>query len=179
MVEKPEKIELSPDQKTELLHIGLGASSVGAEDKADLLYDILNNPLPVDSPAINMLPIPLKGLSRKVRSIAGAPLVELLTRSDTSISAIEAIKEYAKQSGMSTESEDRAEIFLAVYYGAIASGLVFHSRKVSEHSYEHLTGAFGSLADKEWMQEGLMDLVARAQKHCDNEIGQVDRSNKP
>lgn len=182
MTEEPREIELSAEQKTELLNIGLKAATEEqepSEHKADLLYDILNHPLPVDGPAVNMLPAPLRGLSRKVRSIAGAPLIELLTHSDTSISTIEAIKEYAKQSGKSAESEDRADIFLAVYYGAIASGLVFHGRKISEHSYEHLTGAFGSLADKAWMQEGITDLVARAQKHCDNEIGQVGRSNKP
>jgi hypothetical protein len=179
MTEEPEEIRLSTEQKTELLHIGLEAAAGGKQDKTDLLYDLLSNPLPLDASAVNMLPAPLRGLSRKVRSVAGAPIVELLTSPKTDISTIEAVKEYAKKSGKSAESEALKEVLLSVYYAAIASGLVFHGRKITEHSHEHLIRAFGLLTDKDWMREGLTDLVARAQKHCDNEIGQVDRSNRP
>jgi len=181
MTEEREEIELSAEQKTELLNLGLevAAEDQGAtEYKADLLYDILNYPLPVDGPAVNMLPAPLRGLSRNVRSIAGAPIIELLTSSETSVSTIEAIKEYAKQSGKSAEPEDRADVFLAVYYGAIASGLVFHGNKITEHSYEHMVEAFGALAERDWMADDLTELLTKAQKHCQAEKGEVGDPDK-
>ncbi|MHC4117918.1 MAG: hypothetical protein ACYSWO_10470 [Planctomycetota bacterium] len=180
MTDEPEKIELSAGQKTRLLHLGLEAAPdtrEGQERKADLLYDVLDRPLSVDSPAVNSLPTPLRGLSRSVRSIAGAPLVELLIGSDTNISAIEAIKEYAKQSGKAAKSDDQTDVFLSVYYAAIASGLLFHGRKITEHSYKHLAEAFGALTEKDWIQEELSDLMTRARQHCNKKISRVDGSN--
>ena len=181
MTEESEKIELSAEQKTELLNIGLEAAAEdqeASEHKGDLLYDILNHPLPVDGLAVNMLPAPLRGLSRKVRSIAGAPIVELLTSSETSISTIDAIKEYAKKSGRSAESENRTETMLSVYYAAIASGLVFHGSKITDHSYEHLAEAFAALTEKDWMADDLTELLTKAQKHCQAELGEVGGPDK-
>ncbi|MHC4566681.1 MAG: hypothetical protein ACYTE3_13095 [Planctomycetota bacterium] len=175
MTEEPEEIKLSTEQKTELLHIGLEAAAGGTQDKADLLYDILSNPLPLDASAVNMLPAPLRGLSRRVRSVAGAPIVELLKSPDTSMSTIETIKEYAKRSGKSAGSEYLTEVFLSIYYAAIACGLMFHGRKITEHSWDHLVEAFRSLAEKDWVQEELVNLLKRAQEYCGREIGQVDR----
>jgi len=181
MTEEREKIELSAEQKTELLNVGLEAAAEdqeASEHKGDLLYDILNHPLPLDGPAVNILPAPLRGLSRRVRSIAGAPLIERLTCSDTSISTIEAVKEHAKRSGKSVESEDRAEVLLSVYYAAIASGLVFHGRKITDHSYEHLAEAFTALTEKDWMADDLTELLTKAQKHCQAELGEVGNPDK-
>ncbi len=181
MTEEPEKIELSLERKKELLNFGLETAAEGRQDeeyKADTLYDVLNRPLPVDSRAINSLPAPLRGLSRSVRSIAGAPLVELLMGSDTDISAIKAIKEYAKHSGRSADSEDRTEVFLSVYYAAIASGLVFHGTKITEHSYEHLAEAFGSLAGKDWISDETRNLFSKAREYCaeKTQAGRLDIS---
>lgn len=174
MTEERGEIELSAEQKTELLHLGLEATTGGPDDNADMLYDILNRPLPTNSPATNMLPAPLRGLTRKVRSIAGAPIVELLKSSETSISEMEAVKEYAKRSGRSAVSEDLTEVWLSVYYAAIANGLLFHGRKITEHSYQHLSEAFGALAAKDWIQQELSDLMTRAQHWCNEKISQAD-----
>lgn len=180
MADEPDRIELSAGQKTQLLHLGLEAapdSRQTQERKADLLYDVLDRPLFVDSPAVNSLPAPLRGLSRNVRSIAGAPLVELLTGSDTNIVALEAVKQYAKRAGKLAKSDDQTEVFLSVYYAAIASGLLLHGRKITEHSYTHLAEAFGVLMDKDWVQEQLRDLMTRATRHCNKKIGRADGSN--
>lgn len=169
MAEESEKIELGTEQKAELLKFGLEAAAEDQEDeeyKADLLYDILNHPLPVDGPVINILPTPLRGLSRKIRPIAGAPLIELLTRSDTSISIIEAIKEYAKESGTAGSSEDKNDVFLAVYYAAIASALVFHDEKITQHSYKDLEQFFSSFTEKDWVIEEIKGLFHGAQRLC-------------
>lgn len=166
MAEKPGEIKLSVEQKTTLLNLSLGADASEPKDKADLLYDILSNPLPVDSSEIKTLPVPLKGISRRVRSVAGAPILELLKSSGTSLSTIMAIKEYAKRSGTSAETESQAEVFLAVYYAAIAKGLLFHESKITGHSLTHLAEAFGSLTEKEWVSDELQYLFSKAREDC-------------
>jgi len=175
MAEESKDIELNAEQKTALLHLGLEADTAEPVDKADMLYDILNSPLPLDGPAAEMLPVPLRNLSRRVRSIAGAPITELLTSSKTSISTIETIKVYAKNSGKSAEPEDLTEVWLSVYYAAIASALIFHDRKITEHSWDHLSEAFLSLSEKDWMQKELTELLKRAETHCGHKIRQVNR----
>lgn len=177
MAEESEKIELGAKQKTELLKFGLKAAAEDREDeeyKADLLYDILNHPLQVDGPAINMLPAPLRGLSRKIRPIAGAPLIELLTRSDTSISTIEAIKEYAKESGTTGNSEDKNDVFLAVYYAAIASALLFHNKRITQHSYKDLEQFFSLFTEKDWILEEIKGLFRKARIHCERIAGRPE-----
>ena len=69
------------------------------------------------------------------------------------------------------------EIFLSVYYAAIASGLVFHGRKITEHSYAHLMEAFQSLSGEKWLQEGLVDILKPAHEFCKDRVGQADFSN--
>jgi hypothetical protein len=181
MTGEPDIIELSTAQKTQLLALGLEAESDYQQDRecrADSLYDVLTHPLPLGSAAVNSLPAPLRGLSRNVRSIAGDPLIELLTTPDTNISAIEAIKEYAKNSGQSAKSEDRTEIFLSVYYAAIASGLTFHGRKISQHPFKHLADAFGKLAEEPWIHAKLRDLMSRARELCDSKLRQAGNSDQ-
>ena len=154
MAGEQDKFELSSKQKTQLLNLGLKTAPAdieGQESREDLLYDVLRHPLPLDVSKINLLPPPLRGLSRRVRSITGAPLSELLTDSNTDIAALEKIKEYTKQSGKSTKSEGQMDVLFAIYYAAIASGLLFHDRKITEHSYDHLANAFESLAEKNWI----------------------------
>ena len=169
---------MGTEQKAELLKFGLEAAAEDREDeeyKADLLYDILNHPLQVDGPAINLLPAPLRGLSRKIRPIAGAPLIELLTRSDTSISTIEAIKQYAKESGTTGSSEDKNNVFLAVYYAAIASALVFNHKKITQHSYKDLEQFFSSFTEKNWVLEEIKGLFRKARIHCERIAGRPER----
>jgi len=79
---------------------------------------------------------------------------------------LEKIKQYAKESGTSTNSEDEKDVFLAVYYAAIASALVFHNEKITRHSYKGLERFFSSFTDKGWVLKEIKELFHGAQKHC-------------
>ena len=138
------KIKLTPSQKTQLFSLGLREPLPEQdvdEQKADLLYDILKRPLPNYEHLTDSLPNPLRGLSYKVRSVAGAPLGELIQDPNTDISLVTRIKEYAKQAGTSTSSEIEKGVFLVIYYAAIANALIFHNKKITQHTDEDRRGS--------------------------------------
>ena len=171
MDKESKDIELTREQKTRLLSLGLDSEPPEddtdmEEKKADLLYEVLSHPMPVNTSVANSLPTALRGLCKRLHSIAGEPLGGLLQNPERGISIIKEVKEYAKQSGTSAKSEIESDIFLVIYYGTIANALLFHNQKITQHSYKDLEQFFCSFTQKGWVLEEIKDLFGRAQTHC-------------
>jgi len=175
MGEKPENLDLTAKQKTQLLSLGLSSEASetkidSEEKKANLLYDILVRTLPVDGSTVASLPPVLRNLSWKLSSLAGEPLGDLLQNPGTNISVIEKIKNYAKdyneESEISGKSKAEKDIFLAIYFAAIASASLFHNKKITQHSYEDLRRFFSYYAEESWVLEELRSLFKRAHDYC-------------
>src|SRR4030066_397591 len=83
----------------------------------------------------------------------------------TDIATIKKIKQYAKESGTSTDSKDEKDVFLAVYYAAIASALIFHYMKITQHSYIDLERFFDSFTKKDWILNELISLFTRGREY--------------
>lgn len=162
---------LNQDQKSRLLSLGLDSrphklDTDENEQKADMLYDVLSRTLPLDPSVVNSLPPVVKGLSSRLHSLAGQPIGELLQNPATDISTIRKIKQYAKDSGTSSNSETENDVFLVIYYAAIASAVVFNHKKITQHSYKDLEQYFSSFTQKNWILEEIKSLFHGAQKHC-------------
>jgi hypothetical protein len=171
MNKESENIDLTAKQRTRLLSLGLSSevfegSTDLEEKKADLLYDILTRTLPVDGYIIDSLPPVLRGVSDKLHSVAGELLGDLLQNPKTDISVIEKIKDYAKESGTYNKSKAETDAFLAIYYAAIASALLFHNKRITQHSYKDLKQFFFSFTKKSWVLEELKILFKRAEEYC-------------
>ena len=174
MSEKPENLDLTSQQRTRLLSLGLSSEAsevnIDSEEKADMLYDILVRTLPVDGSTVASLPPVLRSLSGKLRSVAGEPLGDLLQNPGTDISVIEKIKDYTKDygAGLGTSSKSKAEkdIFLAIYFAAIASAFLFHNKKITQHSYEDLKRFFSYYAEKSWVLDELRIHFKKAHEYC-------------
>ena len=171
MDKEPENLDLTSNQKTRLLSLGRSSKASETsvdlkEKKADLLYDILTRTLPVDQSIVDSLPPVLRGLTSKLSSVAGEPLGKLLKNPKTHISVIKKIKFYAKESGASSKSKAESDIFLAIYYAAIASALLFHNKTITQHLHEDLEQFFLSFTKKSWIPEDLKILFKKANEHC-------------
>ena len=171
MNEKSQDFDLNRHQKSRLLSLGVGSKSRKpctdtVEKKEDMLYDILIRTLPIEPLVVESLPSVIKGLSSRLHSLAGKPIGELLQDPATDIDTIRKIKQYAKKSGTSTDSEDEKDVFLAVYYAAIASALIFHNQKITQHSYSDLQHFFSSFVQNDWILDELVSLFSRAQEYC-------------
>jgi len=179
MDSKSQDFDLTRDQKSRLLRLGSSSrpqewSPEGEQQKVDMLYDVISNSLPIDPSLVNSLPIVIRGLSSRLHSLAGQPIGDLLQDPTTNITTIERIKQYTKESGTSADSEDKREIFLTIYYAAIASALLFHNEKITQHSYEDLEQFFSSLSKKDWILNELVSLYTRAREYCLEKIQQED-----
>ena len=171
MDDELQNIDLNHDQKSRLLSLGLGprpADSVISdnEKKMDMLYDVLTRTLPVDTSVVDSLPLVVRGLSSKLESLAGRSIGDLLQDLKTDLATINKIKQYAKELGTSADSENRSDVFLAVYYATIASALLFKHKKITQHSYTDLEQFFSSFVKENWVLDEIKDLLHKAKMHC-------------
>jgi len=174
--------DLTESQKSRLFGLGLESSPCdGSTDtndqKRDLLYDILSSRLPVEPSVVDSLPRVVKDLCPSLNSVAGDTIGDLLGNPQTEISTIKRIKWYAKESGTSTESETQTDVYLVVYYAAIASALLFHGKKITQHPYEDLQEFFLSFSQEAWVLEEIKDLFRKAQMHCERITDRPEDSN--
>ena len=171
MEDKSQDIELSQNQKSRLLSLGLGSKPRdlridAGEQKMDMLYDVLTSTLPAEPAVVDSLPDVIRDISSGLRSLAGRPIGDLLQDQTTDITTTIKIKQYAKDSGVSTGSESKREVFLVVYYAAIASALVYKHEKITLHSCKDLEQFFLSFVKKPWVLGEIRDLLDRAQTRC-------------
>ena len=165
-------LKLTNHQKTRLLSLGLSLEEADdptdPDDKrADLLYEILAETLPVADRTMDVLPPLLKGQSQKLESIAGRSLGDLILGDQTEVATIRRIKEYTKDRGASANSEIQQDAFMATYLGAIANALVYHHKKISQHSQSDLKEYFRSFSQKTWVLKDLRDLLREAFEQCE------------
>lgn len=171
MSKKTDNLKLTDQQKTRLLHIALSPGVADApanedEMRGDLLCDILRQPLPAELPerAASFPDRAAKPCSTFL-AMAGRTLRELLLDPKTDVFVLHRIKEYAKMLGTKAESEVEKDVFLAVYFAAIAAAGLFHSRQITEHSATNLDRFLASFARLPWIPSDLAGLFADAARN--------------
>jgi hypothetical protein len=174
MDEEIDAIRLSNRQKTRLLSLGLEPDQAAKpsdenEQRGDLLCDILRCPLPAELPERGAsFPDGVTKPCPTFRAIAGPTLRELLLDPKTDVLVLRRIKEYAKRLGTKAESEVEKDVFLAVYFAAIAAAGFFHSRQITEHSDTNLDRFLVLFARLSWIPSDLAGLFADAARNHRN-----------
>ncbi len=171
MSEKSKTFGLSPEKIVELLRMGADEHNYGKaisaeQKKAELLVDRLAEPLLLDPSVTKLLSAIPSLLSGAMDICGGEPIGDLLQDPEIGISVLRKVKNYNNKLSKSSESEVECDIAVALYYGTIASGLVFHKKKISKFSYKKLELAFSSLIDKSWITPELVTLFTKAREIC-------------
>jgi hypothetical protein len=161
----------SPERLAQLLAMGLrdhhsGGNPGDTETLTEVLDDMLDAQLPLDPTLPNSLPTVLNWTSEEVLSAARRSIRELLLVPETHLDVIATLKNYSKGLVRRATPGDEKTAVRVIYYAAIATGLVFHGRKITRHSFETLHGAFTELDKKTWIPSDLKDLFAQAQAVC-------------
>ncbi len=169
VAEETDNWALNDGQKTRLLSLALERDNPAAapnedEQKGDLLRDILRCALPLERPAQSTA-VGCHPSNGGLRTVAGPPLGELLQDRATDLAVLQRIKEYAKALGKNAKSGVERDVFLAVYFAAIAAARVFHNQRITEHADEMLAGFLHLHAQAAWMPADLAGLLARAAQH--------------
>lgn len=171
MAEDTDRLDLTDRQKTRLLNLGLepdrpAASFDADEQRGDLLCDILRQPLPAELPErAASFPDRVAKPCSTFLAMAGRTLRELLLDPKTDVFVLHRIKEYAKMLGTKAESQVEKDVFLAVYFAAIAAAGLFHSRQITKHSATNLDRFLASFARLSWIPSDLAGLFADAARN--------------
>lgn len=171
MARDTDSLNLTDRQKTRLLHLALGPSDPGAprsedEERGDLLHDILRCSLPLRGGLHEGSGAAATTSCRGLRSVVGPPIGELLQNPKTSVAVLKEIKRYAKARGTQAASDREKDVFLAIYFAAIAAALVFHAQRITEHFEGNLARFLRSFANAAWIPADLADLFRKARASC-------------
>ncbi len=157
---------LSADKLARLWDIGSEVPAAGTggpeEQRAERLRDWLARSLPPDEDLRGLLSEGLGHLCRDLRPFSGDAIGLLITCPETDVVALRRIKHLAKERGTAAGNEMDRDVALAVYFAAIASALVFHDTKISQHGDRKLKTAFGSLGRQPWVPPDLAHLFEKA-----------------
>jgi hypothetical protein len=99
--------------------------------------------------------------------VARQTLRDLLLDSKTDLAVIKTLKDYGKKLVRRGGPEAKQAAATVIYYAAIASALVFHAHKITQHSCQTL------LEQKPWVPPELKDLFRRAKAACHQRKGRT------
>ena len=166
---------LRPEQLFNLLSVGadkdLFCDNImnSDEEVKEYFQSLIHRKVPKETSLVDSILIFLRESKAFGNSIIDHSLGEILNHSKTEIELLKTIKYYSKNIYQSTVSKGENSIAVAIYYAAIASGLVYHDMKISEHTYQTLKEAFSNLMNQPWMISDVKQLFSEAHKICENE----------
>ena len=166
---KGSMFELGRNQLADLLRVGL-ESEPSATDKdrsvACVLEAKLASELPLDVSVADSLPAVLGRPCDCLRGYRGRSTAEVLLDPQADVSALTVLKDYAKELVRRSRSEVTTSVATVLYYAAIASAIVFHDAKITQHDYGQLERSFAELAREPWLTADLQALIAGARQIC-------------
>lgn len=156
---KTDNLKLTDEQKTRLLNLALEAVASDApgnadEAKGDLLCDILRCPLPPTEHPSDIT----RGAATGFGPTPGPSLGQLLNDPRTDVAVLRRIKDYTKVRGKRAGSDVEKDVFLAVYFAAIAAALVFHDKRITGHSSIDLAEFLALFGETQWIPADLRRL---------------------
>ncbi len=99
-------------------------------------------------------------------AMIGRSLLQVLSGPESSVSQLRVVKEASKSLSSTADSEQERAAVNTIYHAAIASCLVHHNKKITQHSYDKLDKSFALLIEKKWMAPELVELFSHAQRIC-------------
>lgn len=94
--------------------------------------------------------------------LQGRTTGELLLSAETAPVVLRIIKDDGKARARAAGTRTARDVATTLYYAAIAGGIVYHGKRISEFPYDELAESFETLAAKSWMPPALVELFQRA-----------------
>lgn len=175
MDKKTKTFSLSPEKLAHLFTIGSDLRDTDFEinrnqKRAELLCDRLEESLPVDPAAVEVLPKALGRQRNTISAVVGDPIGKLLQDQKTDLTLLKKIKDYGKKLSKCADSESEHDTANAIYYAAIAGSILYHDRRISKFSYKDLGRSFKVWSQKNWIPQDLRNLFAEASQYCEDKI---------
>jgi len=171
-MEKESTFGLRLDQMASLFSMSVGEPDPSDEEgereqMAALLQEQLASALVKRSLLFDTLVMMLDQQGHDTRFLAGTSLGEVLLSPQSDVALLQGIKNCGKKLSERLDSQAESALATTLYFAALASALVHHDRKITQHSYEKLDESFALLIEKRWMDQGLAELFSRARRICE------------
>jgi hypothetical protein len=140
------------------------SAQVSESAMATLMDHYLEAPVIAAPPTAADATSVLAHVYREISSQAGHSIKKCLLDPKTPISVLTAIKDRHQRTAKKCPSEADQRVATVVYFGAIASALIFHHEKVTSYSNARLQQALGKLLDRPWIDPEVKGLLGKAQK---------------
>ena len=98
--------------------------------------------------------------------MVGKSLLQALSNPESTVDQLQVLKEASKSLSNTGVSDQERAVATTIYHAAIASCLVHHAKKISQHSYDKLDESFNLLIEKSWMDRELVELFSKARQIC-------------
>jgi len=162
---------LSPERLARLLAIGLQSrdgqnNPAAGRTPAEIAREMLASKLPLDPDASDSLPAILNRACKDLLALSHRTISDLLLHPNTDLAVIKTLKDYGKELVRLRRRETEQAAATVIYYAAIASALVFHRQKITDHSYPKLRKAYAKLGETPWIPSRLKNLFRKAQALC-------------
>ena len=132
----------------------------------EVLESMLSNHLSVDAAEPDSLPALLNRSCHELLPMKDRALSQLLLDPTTGLVVIKTLKHYAKELVLRPGVEARRAAATVIYHAAIASALVSHQQKITQHSYAQLREAWAHLGRETWIPSPLKELSQNAESVC-------------
>jgi hypothetical protein len=165
---------LSPEQLGRLMALGLEGPDAqkrlaATRKPARAFQEMFTNKLPLNPVNPDSLPAVLNRSCDEFLSVADRTMGDLLLNPETDLVIIKSLKDYGKELVRRGGREAKQAAATTVYYAAIASALVFHREKITQHPYQKLHEAYAELRGKSWVSHQLKELFRKARVVCQHQ----------
>jgi len=162
---------LTPAQLGRLLAVSAwtaDSADTVMEDEANarLLQEYLNRRL-ADEPSLveewrSGTNLPAAG----IQPLLNRSFKETLLDPHCDLAVLKIVKDHSKRLSARVASGSQALIAATVYYGAVASAMVYHDQRISRYTYENLGARFLALTQRSWVDRELRELFTLAAAAC-------------
>jgi hypothetical protein len=108
----------------------------------------------------------LEGLPDQRQTVGGRLVKDVLLDPGTDRLVFEKLKGAYKEQVAMAGTPAEHDVTTALYYAAIAAGLVYHHGRLSSYSHRDLARSFALLSKKKWMETDLRGLFVKAVQAC-------------
>ena len=140
----------------------------------DLLERYLETTVVLGDRAKTPMSTILTHVSREVSDAQGLTVQHFLFDPKTDVGLLEDIKQDSKQLATQGNTEFKKKVGIVLYYGAIASGLVYQHERISSYSLAEIDIQLKRLLEKPWIVPELRGLFGEAIDVCRHMDESVD-----
>lgn len=141
-----------------------------ADPRSEFFEDQISASLPEDFFRQSNLPGHLSVLCDISGISKSETFKSVIKNNNVELGLLVKIKDYFKALSVKTADQMEHQIYISIYFAAIASALLHHHERISSYSYEELAASYERLLKENWLPEYILKLYREAHSYCGQKL---------